>query len=63
MGCIFGRENRCSPPPLNYLIMSKIMNIKGKNVLPKEDDCGCGRALKVNDPKRSIVKRTVKKKL
>ena len=37
--------------------------IKGKTVLPQEEDCHCGKPLRVNDPRRNIlkVKRTVKK--
>jgi hypothetical protein len=28
----------------------------------KEDDCGCGKPLKVNDPKRKIIRKVPKKK-
>ena len=36
--------------------------IKGKIVIPKEDDCHCGQPLKVNDPRRKIIRKVPKKK-
>jgi len=37
-----------------------------KNIkkLPPKDDCGCGKPLKVNDPRRKkyIIKKIIKKK-
>jgi hypothetical protein len=39
--------------------------IKGGKSIQKEDDCGCGKPLKVNDPRRKNlnVKKTVKKRI
>lgn len=36
--------------------------LKGKSVISKEDDCNCGKPLKINDPRRKII-RKIKKKL
>jgi hypothetical protein len=38
--------------------------IKGSKSLPKQNDCGCGKQLKVNDPRRkkNNIKRIIKKK-
>jgi len=36
--------------------------IKGKTILPKDDDCGCGKPLKITNPKRKIIRKVPKKK-
>jgi hypothetical protein len=38
--------------------------IKGGKPIPKEDDCGCGKPLKVNDPRRKNIntKKTIPKR-
>ena len=36
--------------------------IKGKKPIPKEDDCHCGKPLRINDPARKKIIRVVKKK-
>jgi hypothetical protein len=35
--------------------------IKGNKIIPKDNDCGCGKAIKVTDPRKRIVKKTVRK--
>lgn len=35
--------------------------IKGKTIIPKEDDCNCGKPLKINDPRRKIIRKIQKK--
>lgn len=39
--------------------------IKGNKPINKEDDCGCGKPLKVNDPrkKRIAIKKTIRKRI
>jgi len=37
--------------------------IRGNRQIPKDDDCGCGKPLKLNDPRRKAIKKTVKKRL
>ena len=37
--------------------------IKSSKPINQEDDCGCGKPLKINDPrKRIIVKKTIRKR-
>ena len=31
-------------------------------IIKKEDDCGCGKPLKLTDPKRKIIRKILKKK-
>ena len=31
-------------------------------IIRKEDDCNCGKPLRVNDPKKKIIRRIPKKK-
>jgi hypothetical protein len=38
--------------------MAKIV----KKPLPKEDDCGCGRPVKITERKKLNIKRTIKKR-
>jgi hypothetical protein len=33
--------------------------IKGNKIIRKEDDCGCGKPLRVTDPRRKIVKKVL----
>ena len=33
-----------------------------KIIKPKEEDCGCGKPMKINDPKRRIIRKVPKKK-
>jgi hypothetical protein len=38
--------------------------IKGNKPINNEDDCHCGKPLRINDPRRKkiIIKRTIKKR-
>jgi len=36
--------------------------IKGKQPMRDENDCGCGKPLKVTDPRRKIIRKIPKKK-
>ncbi len=36
--------------------------IKGGKII-RDDDCGCGKPLKVTDPKRKIIKKVIKKRI
>lgn len=36
--------------------------IKSKKPIPKEDDCHCGKPLKITDPRRKIIRVVPKKK-
>jgi len=40
-----------------------IKTIKNTKSLSKEDDCNCGKPLKINDPKRKIIKKVIKKRI
>ena len=31
-------------------------------IIKKEDDCGCGKPLKLTDPRRKIIRKVPKKK-
>lgn len=35
----------------------------GNTPKSKSDDCGCGKPLKINDPKRRIIRKVPKKNL
>ena len=37
--------------------------IKGGKIIRNDDDCGCGKPLKITDPKRKIVKKVIKKRI
>ena len=37
------------------------MNSKNNKKLPKKDDCGCGKAVKVTERKRYNIKKITKK--
>lgn len=36
--------------------------IKGNKQLSKEDDCGCGKPVKITERKKIIYKKTIRKK-
>lgn len=36
--------------------------IKGKTNLPKENDCGCGKSVKVTERKKIVYKKTISKR-
>jgi hypothetical protein len=36
--------------------------IRGSKIVPKEDDCHCGKPLKITDPRRKIIRKVPKKK-
>lgn len=37
--------------------------IKGKKILSYDDDCKCGKAVKISERKKLGIKRTIKKRL
>ena len=36
--------------------------LKGKSVIPKEDDCNCGKSVKITKRKKIEYKKTINKK-
>jgi hypothetical protein len=41
---------------------SSLQNKNEMKAKPQKDDCGCGKPLKVNDPKKKIIRKIPKKK-